>query len=117
MKQILLKETHVPLFMACSCHEEPELNYNLYYGYPRILVEVADSYDSDELDYLRNNKFLFKEVELINGEKDLLIVVDILDKDYLENKSDIEIFDGIMEILDKMADWHINEIEDIEKYK
>ena len=116
MENILLKETHVPKFMSCSCHEEPELNYNLYYCYPRILVEVADDYDPDEINYLRDNKFMFKEVELTDGERDLLVVVDIIDKDYLKGKTDVEIFEGIMTILDEMAEWHIQEIDDLNQY-
>lgn len=117
MDKILIKNTFIPKFMSCSCHEAPELNFIYHSEYPKFMVEVADSYDMNDINYLRDNKFLFKEVELKDGEKDLLVVVDFIDKEFLNNKLPVAIFDQVMDILDKMAIWHIDEINDLDNYK
>lgn len=113
MKDILLKQTHVPKFMSCADFQEPELNYIMHYQEPRLMAEVVDSFMPDELEEIKDGKFLYKVVELHDGEKDLLIVVDFLDKEYLENKGMMEVYEGVMSVLDEMAEWHKKEMEEL----
>ncbi len=104
---------HVPRFMDCASYEEPELNYILHTQYPKFMVEVADSYDEDDVIIARQENLFFKEVLLHNGDKDLLVIVDFYDKvDITDNKT----FDLIYDVLNEMALFHTEEIKDLEKY-
>jgi hypothetical protein len=117
MKDVLFQDTYVPKFMLCSCHENPELNFILHYGTPRFLVETSEDYNPEELAELKKKNSIFREVELENGEKDLLMLVNLLEKDYTTGKSEKQVFDGLKAIMDEMAEWYIDEMADLDSYE
>lgn len=99
--------------MTCSCHEEPELNFIFHSGTPRFIVEVADSFDDEDIRVAREHKLLFRKAKLTNGEEDLLVLVDILEPFDLTIERN---YDRIHTVFDELVKWHIKEVCDLESY-
>lgn len=104
----------IPKFLSCSSHECPEFNYILHTQFPRIIVEVADSFDEDDISTAREENLFFKIVEFENNERDMLVLVDILDDVDIQQNN---VFDSLNDILNRMSLWHKEEVKDLENYK
>jgi hypothetical protein len=117
LKNVLFRDTCAPKFMLCSCHENTELNFVLQYGSPRFLVETSEDYNPEEFGKLKKENSIFWEVELENGYKDLLLLVNLPDKEYITGKSEKQVFDGLKAIMDEMDEWYIDEMADLDSYE
>lgn len=105
---------YIPPFMTCSDYERPELNFIIHTQYPRMIVEVADGFDEDDVNEAKENRLLYVKVPLFDGSEDLLVLVDLIDK---INIGENETFDLIYEVLIKMSLWHREEVKSLEAFK